>query len=116
MAYELNCKGLTIYRDNSRQEQVLNIARKDKAAGNAFNIGGGSKNVISVWNEFAPILEKLLGHPIQAKWGDWRPGDQKVFVSDIRKAKQELDWEPKIGVEEGIRRLYDWVVANKNLF
>jgi CDP-paratose 2-epimerase len=92
------------------------IARKDKAAGNAFNIGGGSKNVISVWNEFAPILEKLLGHPIQAKWGDWRPGDQKVFVSDIRKAKQELDWEPKVGVEEGIRRLYDWVVANKNLF
>ncbi len=92
------------------------IARKDKASGNAFNIGGGSKNVISVWNEFAPILEKLLGHPIKAKWGDWRPGDQKVYVSDIQKAKQELGWEPKVGVEEGIRRLYDWVVANKNLF
>ena len=92
------------------------IARKDIASGKVFNIGGGAKNVISVWNEFAPILEKLLGKPIQAKWGDWRPGDQKVFVSDIGKAKRELGWEPKVSVEEGIRRLYDWVVANKSLF
>ncbi len=92
------------------------IKMKDRVAGNVFNIGGGSRNVISVWTEFAPILEKLLGHPIQAKWGDWRPGDQKVFVSDIRRAKQILGWEPKVGVEEGIRRLFDWVVANKNLF
>jgi CDP-paratose 2-epimerase len=92
------------------------ISNREKSAGQVYNIGGGPTNVISVWNEFSPILEKLLGHPILTKWGDWRPGDQKVFVSDIRKAKRELGWEPKVGVEEGVRRLYDWVVANKTLF
>jgi CDP-paratose 2-epimerase len=90
--------------------------KRETSIGKVYNIGGGSGNVISVWNEFSPILEKLLGHPLKVKWGDWRPGDQKVFVSDIRKARAELGWAPKIGVEEGIRRLFDWVMANKNLF
>jgi len=90
--------------------------KRETSIGKVYNIGGGSANVISVWKEFSPILEKLLGHPLKVKWGDWRPGDQKVFVSDIRKASNELGWAPKIGVEEGIRRLFDWVVANKNLF
>ena len=47
---------------------------------------------------------------------DWRPGDQKVYISDIRKAKKELGWEPKVSVEDGIKKLIDWVCENKELF
>ena len=83
------------------------IARKDKQLLEKVSISGVDQRMLSPSGKNShPILEKLLGHPIQVKWGDWRPGDQKVFVSDIRKAKQELGWEPKVGVEEGIRRLY----------
>ncbi|MDO9122534.1 MAG: hypothetical protein Q7U31_12155, partial [Anaerolineaceae bacterium] len=77
---------------------------------------GGRKNTISIWMEFKPILEKLLGKKIETTQNDWRPGDQPVFISDIRKANQLLNWTPKVGAEEGISRLFTWVTENKDLF
>jgi CDP-paratose 2-epimerase len=81
-----------------------------------YNIGGGPENVMSVWAEFGPMLEKLLGRKIPVARGDWRPGDQKVFYADIRKADRELGWKPKIGVEQGVGKLFEWVKENQNLF
>ncbi len=86
------------------------------SAGQIFNIGGGRQNSISVWSEFGPLLENLLGHPIKTKRKEWRPGDQPVFISDIRKAQTLLGWQPRVGVEQGLQRLYDWVKENQDLF
>ncbi len=118
---------LTIYGDGKQVRDLLfvedlldaydaAIARIDRVAGEVFNVGGGPDNQLSVWREFGPLLEQLTGHPIPVAYGPWRPGDQRIYVSDIRKAKRLLGWEPRIGVEEGIRRLYEWVVANRELF
>jgi CDP-paratose 2-epimerase len=71
---------------------------------------------MSVWAEFRPILERLLGKKIESTRGDWRPGDQKVFYADVRKAERELGWKPKIGVEQGVERLFEWVQENNGLF
>jgi CDP-paratose 2-epimerase len=86
------------------------------AAGQVFNVGGGIDKTLSVWAEFCPILEKMVGHSLPVTMGDWRPGDQKVYVSDIRKAEKELGWKPRVGVQEGVQRLFDWVSANRSLF
>jgi CDP-paratose 2-epimerase len=71
---------------------------------------------MSIWTEFGPMLERLLGKPITVGHGEWRPGDQKVFVADIRKAEAGLGWKPKVGVEEGVKRLFEWVRENKTIF
>jgi CDP-paratose 2-epimerase len=92
------------------------ISRIDRVKGQVYNLGGGPENTLSIWTEFEPLLEKLLGRPIPVARGDWRPGDQKVFVADIRKAQRELDWKPKVGVEQGVKMLFDWVAANRDLF
>jgi CDP-paratose 2-epimerase len=92
------------------------IEKIDRAKGEVYNMGGGPRNVLAVWAEFGPILERLLGDTIEVARGEWRPGDQKVFYADIRKAEQELGWKPKIGVEEGIHRLFDWAKENRELF
>jgi len=120
-------KPITIYGDGKQVRDMLFIddlmdaydaalARIDHIAGHVYNIGGGPNNTISVWAEFGPLLEKLLGRKIPVQYDAWRPGDQRVCVYDISKAKQELGWEPRIGVPEGVERLYRWVVENKNLF
>ncbi|HDD24643.1 MAG TPA: SDR family NAD(P)-dependent oxidoreductase [Chloroflexi bacterium] len=91
-------------------------AHIDIAAGQIYNIGGGPENTMSIWTEFGPLLEKLAGHPIPVTYSDWRPGDQPVYISDIRKAEQELGWHPLVSMPAGIERLWKWIDANPDLF
>lgn len=92
------------------------IRNKDKSQGQIFNIGGGIENSISVWQEFSPILEEIHGRKIPTEVHDWRPGDQKVYISDISKIKKLLGWTPKVDVRSGIEKLYTWVSENRSLF
>jgi CDP-paratose 2-epimerase len=118
---------ITIYGDGKQVRDLLFIddlldlydavvARSDVAAGQVYNVGGGPENTITIWTEFGPLLEELLGRKLPVSYDDWRPGDQRVFVSNAGKARRELGWSPKIGVREGIKRLYNWVAANRHLF
>jgi len=118
---------ITIYGDGKQVRDVLYIddlldaydaavERMDTVKGQVYNLGGGPQNVMSIWAEFGPLLEKLLSKPIPVARGNWRPGDQRVFYADIRKAERELGWKPKVGVEEGVARLFEWVKENRGLF
>jgi CDP-paratose 2-epimerase len=83
--------------------------------GKIYNVGGGPEYAMSVWSEFGPLLEELLGRKIPVTYADWRPGDQPVYISDISCAKRELGWEPKVSPREGIKRLFAWVQENREL-
>ena len=105
-------------RDLLHVDDLLNayeaaISRIETVKGRVYNLGGGPENTLSIWREFGPLLENLVGKPVQVRHGDWRPGDQRVFVADIRKAGRELGWQPKIEVDEGVRKLFEWVKENK---
>jgi CDP-paratose 2-epimerase len=88
----------------------------DVAAGKIYNVGGGPTNAMSVWAEFGPLLEELAGHPIPVKYGDWRPGDQPIYISDISRAQRELGWSSQVGLRQGIGKLWRWVTENAALF
>jgi CDP-paratose 2-epimerase len=118
---------ITVFGDGKQVRDVLFVEdlldaydaavdRIDVAAGQVYNVGGGPGFTMSVWAEFGPLLQRLLGRPIEVSHSDWRPGDQRIYVSDIRKAERDLGWHPRVNVEEGIRRLYDWVTHNRELF
>lgn len=120
-------KKITIYGDGKQVRDVLYVddlvrlfetavKQIEKSSGKIYNVGGGVKKTLSVWHEFGPILERLFTRKIEVKFDTWRPGDQKVYVSDISRVKNELGWEPKVPVEKGIEKLFHWVQENKSLF
>lgn len=119
---------ITVYGDGKQVRDLLYIddlllayeaavRQIDVARGQVYNLGGGPDNALAIWRDFGPLLGELLGHPVEpAGYADWRIGDQLVFVSDIRKAEQELGWHPQVGPRAGIGRLVDWVSENLDLF
>jgi len=120
-------RSFNIYGDGKQVRDVLFIddlvrafemalGRLERTAGQVYNIGGGPASQLSVWRETGPILEKLAGRPIPVTYGDWRPGDQRIYVSDISKAKAHFGWEPQVAPAEGLKRLWQWVTDHRALF
>jgi len=115
----LSGKPITIYGDGKQVRDVLHVddlvraidiayVNASELRGEVLNIGGGPENAISLL-EALDYLSALSGRSPILRFDHWRPADQKVYVSDIRKAKRLLGWAPSIGWREGIRRLYEWM-------
>lgn len=116
---------LTIYGDGKQSRDILwiddlvkaydaAIKHRKEVSGQAFNIGGGQKNTISLLGLITQ-LENIIQKPISISWGKWRSGDQLAYSSNIAKAKHLLNWEPSTSATTGISSLIDWVRGNINL-
>ncbi len=117
-------KPITIYGDGKQVRDLLYVTDlieafdkfiKSDLRCEVFNIGGGPTNTTSLL-EFLEGIEKATGKKTRIEFSGWRPSDQKVYISDISKLKAKLNWQPKVGVEEGTKRIIEWVEANKAIF
>ena len=70
--------------------------------------GGGVSNSLSLLELFELIKEKLdISYNVNS--GPWRSSDQKVFIADINKVKNDLSWSPKVSTNEGLDEMLRWV-------
>ncbi len=117
---------VTIYGDGKQVRDVLYvddlIAAYDaaiegiaKTAGQAYNIGGGPKNTLSLL-ELIRLLEQQFGRRLEHAFAETRPGDQAVYISDTRKAKADFAWEPRVSPAEGVAKLIEWMRQHERLF
>ncbi len=115
---------VTIFGDGRQMRDILYVEDlvrlfdafvQSKSPGGVFNTGGGPRHTLSLL-ELVKMIEQRVGSRLTIGYDDWRPSDQKAYVSDIRKAQAEFGWQPKIGVAEGVDRLVEWVRANTALW
>lgn len=92
----------------------LAINNINKTAGQIYNIGGGPNNSVSLL-KFLLFLEKKMDKKIIFDFNDWRPGDQKVYISDIRKAKKDFEWEPEFSFDAGFEKMFNWIRDNERM-
>lgn len=122
----LTGRKLNIYGNGKQVRDILYISdlieaydsfieRSKQIRHGVFCLGGGIEKTLSLL-ELIEILQKEMGKKIDYELFDWRPSDQKVYISDITKAEQILGWKPKITPNEGVKRLVQWVSNNKSLF
>lgn len=84
------------------------IKNIEKIKGNAFNIGGGVKNSLSLIELF-DILEEKLDVKLKYLREPWRFSDQKVFIADISKIKKMSGWAPSVDKITGIDKTIEWI-------
>lgn len=116
---------ITIYGDGKQVRDLLwiddlisvyarGIERAAELPGAIYNIGGGAENTLSLL-ELVALLREEIGGDVPITFADRRPGDQRVFVADIGKAKRELGWQPTVAPTEGVQRLIGWVAQSADL-
>ncbi len=120
----LTNKRLTIYGDGKQVRDVLHVSDlveaynrfiRSNLKNEVFNIGGGQENSLSLV-ELLTLLAKITKKKTRISFAGWRLGDQKVYISNISRAQEKMNWKPKTTVKEGIERLARWVRENRELF
>lgn len=116
----LDDRRLTIYGDGRQVRDLLYIddfleallaARRDlpRLAGQAFNIGGGTANTLSL-RELIAGAERRSGRPLDVAFDAPRLGDQPWFAADYRRFSSFTAWHPVTSPEEGIDALWAWLL------
>ncbi len=115
-------ESITLYGDGMQVRDILFVedlvnafllAQKNmsRLTGQAFNMGGGPGNTISLL-ELLRVMRDLTGTEPRVDFDDWRPGDQRYYVSDTASFRAATGWQPQVGVRQGVARLYRWLAES----
>jgi CDP-paratose 2-epimerase len=112
---------ITLYGDGMQVRDILFVddlvdaflraqSNIDRLSGQAFNMGGGPQRTVSLL-ELLDRIEKLRGRKTPLRFEDWRPGDQRYYVSDTSKFEAATGWRARVSVDEGVARLWQWLAS-----
>jgi UDP-glucuronate 4-epimerase len=108
------------YRDYTYIDDIVNgilgaVKNKNNVKCEIYNLGNSKTYSL---NDFIQICEKTTNKKAIINYMDDQKGDVEKTYSNINKAKQDLDYNPKVNLEEGLKYMYDWLInkQNNNIF
>jgi CDP-paratose 2-epimerase len=116
---------ITIYGDGCQVRDILHVGDAvtayrtvlkniDRLAGQAFNLGGGAGNAVSLRMVLDEIAT-LTGRSLKISYSEQRLGDQVFFVADSARLAAQAGWHPTIAWRDGLRDLAEWLSADLDL-
>jgi CDP-paratose 2-epimerase len=102
-----------LFVDDAVDAYVAALERIQAVKGQAFNLGGGPRNAVSLLG-LIEHMETLLGRPVETRFEDWRQGDQRYYVSDARNARTTLGLATPVGWRDGVARLAAWLEQERS--
>jgi CDP-paratose 2-epimerase len=103
-----------LHADDMKRLYMAALTYIDRANGQAFNVGGGLENSLSLLELFK-IVEKLANVQLRYVKIPPRASDQRVFVSDLSKATMLLSWKPLVSAQEGIAQTISYLQSSQGL-
>jgi UDP-glucose 4-epimerase len=97
------------YVDNVVAANIL-AADAEGANGRIFNVSGGAPTSV---NQLAEAVGRLLDKPVERNYLPARPGDLRNSWADVSEAKNLLGFDPKVDLEDGLRRTADFLLDGK---
>lgn len=121
----LDHQPITVYGDGKQVRDILFVndlieafllAQKNFSAlsGQAFNMGGGPDNTVSLL-ELIDLIDQIHGQKPRLHFDHWRPGDQRYYVSDLTKFQEATGWQPRVNVRVGVEKLYRWFLRSRQI-
>ncbi|HSK79024.1 MAG TPA: NAD-dependent epimerase/dehydratase family protein [Thermoanaerobaculia bacterium] len=121
----LDGRPVTLYGDGMQVRDILYVEdlvrafllaeeNVERLAGQAFNMGGGAANTVSLL-ELIDLIGSLHGQRPKVFFENWRTGDQRYYVSNTRKLEEATGWRPRVNVREGVGNLYNWLLEFRGM-
>lgn len=121
----LERKPITLYGDGKQVRDILDVSDAvtayvaaleniDQVQGRAFNLGGGPANAVSLL-QLIDKIGHITGREAAVQFDEWRPGDQRWYVSDSRAAKSALNLAAPRPWREGVAALAQWLASERGL-
>jgi len=117
-------EAISIYGNGKQVRDILHVSDAvaayrgvlehiDRLKGQAFNLGGGARNSVSL-KAVLHEIERVVNHPVPLSFSDWRQGDQFYFVADTRRLTSETGWQARTGWKDGVADLARWLRDNRS--